>query len=170
MSPSHYLNQYCIIVNWNLRNKRKLNCSRNSNIFFHTKAIENSVCKISSILSVSLCHYNDVIMGMMASQITSLTIVYSIDYSGVDQRKHQSSVSLAFVRGIHRWPVNSTHKWSATRKKFPFDDIIILSRGWRRGALWYIPRTFSFKMTRNHSDYGLSQWKTQLHCNWSFIG
>ena len=49
-------------------------------------------------------HYGDVIMGTMASQITSLTIVYSIVYSGADQRKHQSSASLAFVRGIHRGP------------------------------------------------------------------
>ena len=45
-------------------------------------------------------HYSDVIMGAMASQITSLTIVYSTVYSDADQRKHQSSVSLAFVRGI----------------------------------------------------------------------
>ena len=49
-------------------------------------------------------HYNDVIMGAIASQITSLTIVYSIVYSGADHRKHQSSASLAFVRGIHRFP------------------------------------------------------------------
>ena len=47
-------------------------------------------------------HYIDVTMTTMVSQITSLTVVYSIVYSGVDQRKHQSSASLAFVRGIHR--------------------------------------------------------------------
>ena len=46
-------------------------------------------------------------MGATAFQITSLTIVYSTVYSGADQRKHQSSVLLAFVCGIHRWPVNS---------------------------------------------------------------
>ena len=56
-------------------------------------------------------HYNHVIMGAIASQITSLTIVYSIVYSDADQIKHQSSASLAFVRGIHRGPVNSPHKW-----------------------------------------------------------
>ena len=44
-------------------------------------------------------HYNDVIMGMMASQITSLTIVYSTVYSDTDQRKHQSSASLAICAG-----------------------------------------------------------------------
>ena len=49
-------------------------------------------------------HYNDVIMSAMASQLTSLTIAYSIVYSGADQIKHQSCASLAFVRGIHRWP------------------------------------------------------------------
>ena len=70
-------------------------------------------------------HYNDVVMGTVASQITSLTIVYSTVYSGADQRKHQSSVSLAFVRGIHRSPVNFPHKWPVSRKMFPFDDVIM---------------------------------------------
>ena len=45
-------------------------------------------------------HYDDVIMGAIASQITSLIIVYSAVYSDADQRKHQSSASLAFVRGF----------------------------------------------------------------------
>ena len=92
-----------------------------------------------------LSHYNDVVMSAMASQIFSftaiystiysikdlvkkhqlLTIVYSIVYSGVDQRKHQSSASLAFARGIHRRPVNSPHKGPVTRKLFPFDDVIM---------------------------------------------
>ena len=61
----------------------------------------------------------------MASQITSLTIVYAAVYSGADQRKRDSSASLAFVREIHRWPVNSPHKWPVTRKMFPFDDVIM---------------------------------------------
>ena len=65
------------------------------------------------------------IMGAIATQITSLTIVYSTVYSGADQRKHQSSASLAFVLGIHRSPVNSQHKWPVTRKMFPFDDVIM---------------------------------------------
>ena len=64
-------------------------------------------------------------MGTVASQITSLTIVYSIVYSGADQRKHQSSASLAFVQWIHRGPMNSPHKWPVTRKMFPFDDAIM---------------------------------------------
>ena len=71
------------------------------------------------------CHYNDVIMSAMASQITGLMIVYSAVYSGADQSEHQSSASLAYVRGIHRWPVNSPHKGPVTRKMFPFDDVIM---------------------------------------------
>ena len=70
-------------------------------------------------------HYDDVIMSLMASWIASLTIVYSTSYWGVDQRKHQSSASLAFVRGIHRGPVNSPHKRPVTRKMLPFDDVIM---------------------------------------------
>ena len=77
------------------------------------------------ITHASYNHYSDVIVGAMASQITSLTIVYSTVYSGADQRKHQSSASLASVRGIHRWPVNSPHKGPVTRKMFPFDDVIM---------------------------------------------
>ena len=64
-------------------------------------------------------------MGAIASQLTSLTIVYSTVYSEADQRKHQSSPSLAFVWVIHRGPVNSPHKWPVTRKMFPFDDVIM---------------------------------------------
>ena len=67
--------------------------------------------------------YSDAIMSAMASQITSLTIVYTTVYSGADQRKHQSSPSLAFFRGIYRWPGNSPHKWPVTRKMFLFDDV-----------------------------------------------
>ena len=74
--------------------------------------------------ALTLC---DVTMGTMASQITSLAIVYySIVHSGADRRKHHRSASLAFVRGIHRWPVNSPHKWPVTRKMFPFDDVIMI--------------------------------------------
>ena len=81
--------------------------------------------KWMDVANVHASHYDDVIIGAIASQITSLTIVYSIVYSDADQRKHQSSASLAFVRGIRRGPVNSPHKWSVTRKMFPFDDVIM---------------------------------------------
>ena len=65
-----------------------------------------------------LSHYSDVIMGSISSQIISLTIVYSSVYSGADQRKHQNSASLPFVRGIHQRPVNFPHEGPVTRKCF----------------------------------------------------
>ena len=61
-------------------------------------------------------------------QFTSLTTVYSTVYSGADQRKHQSSASLAFVWGIQWGPVNSPLKWPVTRKMFPFNDVIMYTR------------------------------------------
>ena len=70
-------------------------------------------------------HYNDVIMGKMASQITSLVIVYSTVYLSANLRKHQSSAPLAFVRGNHWGPVNSPHKGPVTRKMLSFDDVIM---------------------------------------------
>ena len=87
-------------------------------------------------------------MGTMASQITSLAIVYSSVYSDVDQRKHQSSASLAFVRGIHRGPVNSPHRGAITRKTFPFDDVIMY---WLilNGFLW---RSLKTNFTRSDHD------------------
>ena len=62
-------------------------------------------------------HYNDVIMGAMASQITSLTIVYSVVYSGTDQRKHQSSTSLAFVRES---PAQNTGAWKKKSRLYVY--------------------------------------------------
>ena len=72
---------------------------------------------------MSAIHCTDVIMVAMASQITSLTSVYSSVYSGAHQRNHQSSP--AFVWGIHRWQVNSPYIWSVTRKMFPFVNVIM---------------------------------------------
>ena len=62
-------------------------------------------------------------MGAMASQITSLTIVYSIFQSGADQRKHQSPASLAFVQGIHRGEFPA--QMASNAENFPFDDVIM---------------------------------------------
>ena len=80
----------------------------------------------NGMMNLTTFHYNDVIIGAMASQITSLTIFYQTVYTGADQRTHQSSASLAFVRGIHRWPVNSPQKGPVTRKMLPFDDVIMV--------------------------------------------
>ena len=104
-------------------------------------------------------HNSDVIISAMASQITSITIVCSFAYSGAEQRKHQSSASLAFVQGIH-W--NSPLKGLAIQKMFPFDDMIMA---------WYFIQhsnnewqntngTFNWKKTPHNSpswaSYGVS--------------
>ena len=68
-----------------------------------------------------------IIMSAMASQITSLTIVYSTFYSGAHQRKHQSSMSLDFVWGIHWWLLNYPHKGPVMQKMFPFDEVITMT-------------------------------------------
>ena len=81
--------------------------------------------EVHGVSFVRSTHYNDVMMGAIAFQISSLTIVHSTVYSGADQRRHRSSMSLAFVCGNHRGRVNSPHKWSVTRKMFPFDDVIM---------------------------------------------
>ena len=86
-------------------------------------------------------------MSPMASQITSLTIVYSIVYSGANQRKHQSSASLAFVRGIHWWPVNSPHKGPVARRMFPFDDVIM-----KNGAYEY--QEYNIDISSDHPILG----------------
>ena len=72
-------------------------------------------------------------MNKVASQITSVSIVCSTVSSDTYQRKHQRSASLAFVRGIHRWLVNSPHQRPITRKMHPFDDVIM--------EWWNVPYT-----------------------------
>ena len=91
-------------------------------------------------------------MAAIASQITSLTIVYSTVYSDADKKNHQSSASLAFVRGIHRRPVNSPHKWPVTRKMFPFDDVIMVF-----APVLFI-RIFQRYYTGKFASMLLSQW------------
>ena len=105
-------------------------------------------------------HYSDVIMTTIASQITSLTIVYSIVYSCAEQRKHQGSASLAFVRGIHRWPVNSPHKGPVTRKMFPFDDVITSNTGGLESR-----QCFYYRWILIITDIMCSEYTTFL--NWS---
>ena len=93
-----------------------------------------------------LGHYNDVIMGAIASQITSLTIVYSTVYTGADQRKHESCASLAFARGLHRGPVNSPHKWPVSGKCFHLMT-----------SSWLIPSmNFTWPLSENAVGSGLN--------------
>ena len=78
------------------------------------------------ITQIRFMHYVNVIMTTVASQITSLAVVYSIVYSGVDERKHQSSASLAFVRGI-----TGTGEFPAQRASYPEN----VSIWWRHHGL-----------------------------------
>ena len=81
--------------------------------------VDDIIANVSHASNTISEHYNDVIISAVASQITSLTIVYLIVHSGANQRNHQSAASLAFVWGSHRLPVNSPHKM------LPFDDVIM---------------------------------------------
>ena len=138
------------------------------------------MCLSYTIFRLEYLHYNDVIMGTTASQITSLTIVYSNVYSDADQRKHQSSTSLAFVRGIHRGPLNSPHKWLVSREMFPFDDIIMETHPPWLPFSYYITRRFNLSWTAYdisrieqhwlrsiHMHYMCTTW-TSIYWMWSF--
>ena len=104
-------------------------------------------------------------MGPIASQIISLTIVYSTMYSGADQSKHQIFGSLAFGRGISRWPVNSPDKWSVTRKMFPFGDVVMKAphqslfktenHGWAVDSLTKASIAESISMCLRHHSAGV---------------
>ena len=90
-------------------------------------------------------HKSDVIMSAMASQIISVSIVWSTACSGADQL--QNSASLAFVRGIHRSQVDSPHKEASNAERFPFDDIITWII-WNTELSWYlIPHREVFRET-----------------------
>ena len=86
----------------------------------------------------------DVILSAMAYQITSLTIVWWTVYSDADQRKYQSTASLAFVRGTHRWPVNFPRKGRAT------------------GICFHL-------MTSSLSLCAISVWKSDRKCKYIFM-
>ena len=93
-------------------------------------------------------------MSPMASQITSLTFVYSTDYSGADQRNHQSPASLAFVRGS---PMTGEfpHKGPVTRKMFPFDDVIMWWFTLIPFASWFLLPALPLNYALSCSENGL---------------
>ena len=133
-APLHY-NDYCDFVWWVIMSLWTIskNASYMVLIYLHILSprimllpfcsyiAHVSMESMSPVHYQSCClHYSDVIMSMITSPITGVSIVYSNVCSGADQRKHQSSTSLAFVRGIHWWPVNSRHKRPMMQKMFPF--------------------------------------------------
>ena len=97
---------------------------------------------------------NTAISFRMASQITSLPIVYSTVYSCADQRKHQSSASLVFVRGILRWPVNFPQKGPVTRKMLPYDDVIMIISLHSGGKFVHVVLGAPCRLTRHNCFFG----------------
>ena len=96
-------------------------------------------------------HYSDIIMSAMASQITSWRLFTQPFIQGAGQTKHQSSASLAFVRGIHRWPANSPHKGPVTRKMFPSDDVIMVGHVCFQVSQAFMTFDFIFDTRWHHS-------------------
>ena len=107
----------------NIKNKIHWNMNHTTNILLEKMRLKMSSVIWRSFYSSSY-HYNDMIMSAMASQITAISIICSTVCSCADQRKHQSSALLAFVRKIERWPVDSPHEDPVTRP-FSFDDVIM---------------------------------------------
>ena len=124
-APSHYLNQCWLIISTARWYLSEGSFTRDASAVNTQISLKITYLTLHSNVLAHELHYNDGITSAMESQITGLLIVCSTVCSGTDQRKHQSSASLAFVRGIHRWPVNSPHKAPVTQKRFPFDDVII---------------------------------------------
>ena len=96
-------------------------------------------------------HHNDVIMTPMASQITSLTIVYSTVYSGSDEKKPQKT---------SKFPVTgfSPHKRPVSRKMFLFDDVIM---PWRPFILLHR----SFRSRPDEIAFWFKLDSVRCHCN-----
>ena len=104
-------------------------------------------------------------MSAMASEITDVSIIYRTIWLGAYQRKHQSSASLAIVRGIHWWPVNSPHKGPLTRKNFPFDDVIMSSTDFIRNKA----RQDDVAQNSRWNFHEVSRYLIELILSWNAI-
>ena len=106
---------------------------RSFNPCFQSLDPDSDVCIAEEAL-----HYYDVIMTTIASQITSLTVVYSTVYSEGRSKKTLKLRVTGLCVGNSPGPVNSPHKGPVTRKMFPFDDVIMwYSRVWKDKLLVY---------------------------------
>ena len=102
----------------------------------------------SYVQGINWYHNNGVTMSAVMSQITGMSTVCSVACSSAHQRKHQRSASLAFVRGNHRWPVDSPHKEPVTLKMFPYSDIIMNITIWKRFRI-HGPLCWNPSVTKN---------------------
>ena len=130
-------------------------------VLFHIKYMAAPVAPEAGYrCHILVVQYNNVKTSVLAPQMTSLTILYSTVYSGAQQRNHQSSASLASVRGIHRWPVNSPYKGPQTWKILPFDDVLMIIaavNGYVVCEGGHCPLSVTLQllsvMTRNHNTW-----------------
>ena len=125
--------------------------------FIKLEHIYTTLSLLMPASTIQIVRYNDVIMSAMASQIISFPIVFLSVYTGADQRKHQSSASLAFVGGFHRWPVNSPHKGPVTRKMFPFDDGIMEHIEVETNWLHFTDDLFKWMFLNRHFDQNFTE-------------
>ena len=94
-------------------------------------------------------------------------VFYSTICSGADQRKHQSPASLAFVRGIHRRPVNYSHYGPVTWKVFSFDDVIMRRSKHNKPVFHGIIRIWTSESMYGHSLTLQALWCTYMcHLKW----
>ena len=123
----HHMNSWrTVVVKWAKQNYTCMYMCVHMCVCTCAYSVEFTVdCRVKR---VKPGHNSDVIISTMAFQITSVPMVCSIVCSGADQRNHQSSASLAFVKGIDRWPVNSPHKGSVTKEN--------VSIWWRHRGIW----------------------------------
>ena len=134
--------------------------------YHHTRETGTNM---SNFVVSAIPHYDDVRMGAIASQITSLAIVYSAFYSGVDQRKHQSSASLAFVWGIHRDRWIPRTKGQLRGKCFHFmtsscASILSLS------GPWFNIKMLSYQYRKSHCGDKTVVRSSYLHNGISYTG
>ena len=130
--------------------------------------------------NISSFHYIDVIMSTMASQITSLTVVYSIVYSKKTSKLRVTGLCARNSLG----PVNSPHKGPVMRKMFLFDDIILCRQHFQRHCLeWKLlnfkllyfieicSSGFNWRYVSNGSDSGLAQNRRDaiIRCNYAYM-
>ena len=116
-------------------------------------------------------HYSDVMTSALASQITASRFIYPIVCSGAYQRELQSSASLALVRGIHRWPVNSPQKGPVLQKMFPFDDVLMRMLKDLENYLSQITKKQHFNLQSIFYVFSVSRpatkWQDLATCHWN---
>ena len=135
--------------------KRGKSTDHDRNLISFAGGPDTSECRITGLSLHNFIqfhwHYSDVIMSSRAIQMAGASIVCSTICLGADQRKHQGSLSLSFVRGIYRWPMNSPHKRAVTRKCF---HLLTSSYGTQRSVIeWYSGALLHLNLTASkHPD------------------